>query len=169
MDVPAYTEPLLTIIAIHSIFTAISNPFGVIAEAANQLKRWNFITMPYYLLTLPAAYLLLKMGGTVLQLFLLFFAFELVAFLVKLRMAHQISGLSIHKEMRLYVDVILAVACAFLFGYYLTQLEMSEVWGFFGKAFLSFLYACVWILFLFLNKTERNHVITKIKAKIVRK
>lgn len=169
VDVPDYTEPLLTIIAIHSIFTAISNPFGVIAEAANQLRKWNMIIMPYYLLLLPVAYLLLKMGGTVLQLFLLILAFELVGFLIKLRIVHQISGLSIRKEMRLYADVLVSVVCAFLFGYALTQLALPEVLGFFCKGLLSLLYSCVWILFFFLNQTERSHVIKQMKSKFIRR
>ena len=160
---------LLTIIAIHSIFTAISNPFGVIAEAANQLRKWNMIIMPYYLLLLPVAYLLLKMGGTVLQLFLLILAFELVGFLIKLRIVHQISGLSIRKEMRLYADVLVSVVCAFLFGYALTQLALPEVLGFFCKGLLSLLYSCVWILFFFLNQTERSHVIKQMKSKFIRR
>ena len=55
--VPQNSNKFVIFIGLSSIFLGMSNPLSVVAEAANRLKFYNLVTMPFYLSTIPLAYL----------------------------------------------------------------------------------------------------------------
>ncbi len=156
VEVPLYTGPLVILVAISSFFIAIVNPLGVIGEAANRLKLYNSVTVPFYLLSIVVVYIALRMGCSVIQMFLIFSIFDALYFLVALRVIREICNIPIKSQLLFYVRTIIALVISGAFGYFINSLNYSDFYNFIIKLSLSLVMAILIISFVVLSAKERN-------------
>lgn len=166
VEVPEYSEQLVVIICLSYLFVAISNSLDVVAEAANRLKRLNAFNVPYYALSLLVAYLVLRMGGSVVAFYATFALFEAGAYLVKLYAVNGICRLPIAHELWLFARVMFTIVASFGMAYLLMQYFPEGVGGFFLKAFVALCFAIAWIAIVILGQRERQMAITLILKKL---
>ena len=168
VEVPEYTEPMLLLICITSIFSALSNPFGVIAEASNKLKKWNLILMPYYILSAIGAYIMIKLGASVIMMFGLFLVFEFAAFFIKLKLAGGMAKLQHNTVLRLYAKMTFTVTLALIGGYYIYINFDNNIIGLFQKSLIVSIFSIIWIPLFILDSEERSKIQLMIISRIRR-
>ena len=155
VEVPEHTPHLVIIVCITSIFRAVSNPLGVIAEAKNRIKLLNCISVPYYILSLPASYLLLECGASVEMLFLLLLLCDYFHFVIKAKIANRISGLPFYNQILTYTKYTIVIIFFAIIGYGLTHINYGVFIDIFWKSILS-LTLCVFVCYFFiLNLSDR--------------
>ena len=121
-DVPVYSANFLILIGCISIFSSMANPLAVVAEAANRLKFYNLTTMPFYLMSIPIAYLLLKLGNSVYVVFLITLITEFFGFFIKLWIASKIISINKKQINILFLKALVCMLIVLLLGSYLKPL-----------------------------------------------
>lgn len=162
-EVPAYSGNFLILIGCISIFASMANPLSVVAEAANRLKLYNLTTMPFYLMSIPIAYLLLKAGRSVYVVFIITLITECVGFFIKLWIASEIIKIDRRKIYALFLKALLCMVIVLMIGWYLKPyihgITLSVV-----SIILSGGMAILLIYFIMLNKIERNSIKQKVSS-----
>ena len=166
VHVPDKTESLIMVIGMISILSSFCNPLGVVAEAANRLKLYNTITMPYYLLLIPLSYLCLKIGGSVISIFIIYLFFEFCSFFLKIFLIKKITGLSMKHECLLYLRCIFVLSCSVIICCVLLTFFQSNVYYFLLKSFLAITFSSLFIYFIILNKKERIYCFKNVLSRI---
>lgn len=167
VEVPEYTQPLLMINSLSILFLALANPLSVIPHAANRLKMYNLTTMPVYLLSLPVSYFILKMGASVITLYMLMLSIEILSFILHIHVANKICSISLRSQYLYLVKVVLSIICAAGIIYYMMNYFENGLVAFLEKATISASYAIVWLWIVILNRQDRmsvkNLIISKAK------
>ena len=161
-DVPPQSSIFVTIIGVSTIFVGMSNPLAVVSEAANRLKFYNLVTMPFYLLTIPIAYFALKAGGPASIVFVITCIAEFIGFFVKLFVAHKIAALPISKIIGQFFRCMICLFLAVLVGICAHSLLLSRFLCSFCLFIISFIIAIFVIWTIVLQQTERKFLINKI-------
>ena len=144
VDVPNYTETFILLLGTSSIFSSFCNPLGVVSEAANRLKRYNLVTLPYYLMVIPLSYILLKFGISAYIVFVIYLAFEFFSFFVKIYVIKSIIDIPLKPEFAIFLRCTM---CVILGGIFIGLIHKSYP----EESFLDFLYKCIIsVLFSFL-------------------
>ena len=160
--VPDYSNVFVIIIGLCTIFVGISNPLAVVAEAANRLKLYNLVTMPFYLSTIPIAYFLLKADNPAYVVFVVTLISESVGFFVKLFIANNIINLSIRRMSLLFVRFVLCIMFVSILGYFSVDVNLHSLGMSVLKFIFFFLIALFIVMYFVLNKNERRNIYKKI-------
>lgn len=167
VEVPVYTDTLVVLVAISSIFLTIVNPLGVIAEAANRLKIANIIAIPYYAFSVLFVYIALRMGCDVIGMFSLFAIFDILFFLVSLSFTYIICKIPLRNQLFFYFRALLAVLLGCIIGYYIIDsIMIGSFVGFILKTCASVLFSLIIIMFIILSKGERIMVLYLIRGRL---
>ena len=109
----------------------------------------------YYILSLPASYLLLECGASVEMLFLLLLLCDYIHFVIKAKIANHISGLSFYHQIFTYAKYTIIIAIFAIIGYALTQVNYGIFIDIFWKSILSLVLCVVVCYFFVLNLSDR--------------
>ena len=162
-DVPAYSANFLILIGCISIFSSMANPLAVVAEAANRLKFYNLITMPFYLMSIPLAYLLLKSGNSVYVVFIITLITEFFGFFIKLWIASKIIAINKKQINILFLKALLCMLIVLLLGSYVKPLIHGLLLSI-TSIILSGTMAMLLAYLVMLNAYERNSIKRKVLA-----
>lgn len=166
VEVPKQTALFICIIAISSVFSSFSNSLGVVAEAANQLGRYNIIVAPFYLSMIPVAYFALKFGAPAYSIFFVLSLFEFIAFYIKYGIVKKIFSQLTTGLPRFYLVCTSSVFTASVVGYMLIEVFGNTILGFLIKSVISILFSTLWIYLIILSSQERNKVVDVVKSKL---
>lgn len=162
-DVPAYSANFLILIGCISIFASMANPLAVVAEAANRLKFYNLTTMPFYLMSIPLAYLLLKSGNSVYVVFIITLITEFFGFFIKLWIASKIIAINKKQINILFLKALLCMLIVLLLGSYVKPLIHGLLLSI-TSIILSGTMAILLAYLVMLNTYERNSIKRKVLA-----
>lgn len=165
-EVPEYSDIFIILICVSSVFSATANPYGVVVEAANGVKRQSLILTPYYLLLIPLCYFLLKQGAGATIIFVMYGSFEMAAFFIKLKIATHYSSLSGGTQIKLFSLYLQTIIVAIIFGYCINMLFNETFGNFVIKCIASFLFISFWLYIVILNKSEKNLLINYVKNRL---
>lgn len=168
-DVPEYSANFLVIIGLCSIFSGLSNPLSVIAEAANRLKFYNLVTMPFYLMTIPLAYVLLKTGSPAYVVFYITLCAEFLGFFIKLWIASRITQICVGKLLIVFFRVLSCILVVVVIGAYARTWDAINVLYSVLSIMCCGLLSVSLVYSIVLNRTERyvlNSKLTKVWKKI---
>lgn len=173
VEVPIYTNSLVIIVAISSIFMSIVNPLGVIGEAANRLKLFNSISLPYYVISVMIVYIALYWGCDVILMFSIFTLFDVLYFLVAIRIVRFVCDLPYWNQLIFYLRTILVMIIGSLGSFYINKLLLEPFCGLVIKSILSLFLAILLVEFLVLSSKERsimhNFIASKLKKFFVKR
>lgn len=161
-EVPPDSNTFVTIIGVCTIFVGMSNPLAVVAEAANRLKFYNLVTMPFYLLTIPIAYFALKLGSPASSVFGITCITEFMGFFVKLFVAHKIAAVPIFKILVQFSRCMVCLVLAVLGGICVYTLQPSTSLCSFCLFVICFVIATIGVFAIVLQQSERKLLINKI-------
>ena len=161
-EVPPDSNTFVTIIGVCTIFVGMSNPLAVVAEAANRLKFYNLVTMPFYLLTIPIAYFALKLGSPASSVFGITCITEFMGFFVKLFVAHKIAAVPIFKILVQFSRCMVCLVLAVLGGICVYTLQPSTFLCSFCLFVICFVLATIVVFAIVLQQSERKLLINKI-------
>ena len=141
----------------------MANPLAVVAEAANRLKFYNLITMPFYLMSIPLAYLLLKSGNSVYVVFIITLITEFFGFFIKLWIASKIISINKKQINILFLKALLCMLIVLLLGSYVKPLIHGLLLSI-TSIILSGTMAILLAYLVMLNAYERNSIKRKVLA-----
>lgn len=162
-NVPGQTNVFVTIICLCSILSAMANPFSVVAEAANRLKLYNLITMPFYLLSLPIAYILLRHGAQAYWVFIVTLIAECTAFFLKLWIAHKIIAIPVRYLILRFFKHLLFILVVMSLAKFMNEIIAGSLLAHVCN-FMFFLFLAICIVAMgVLDKRERSSIINKLR------
>ncbi len=107
--VPEYTTPFLRLMLCASVVNAVANPMVASASATGKIKVYQSVVGGLLLAILPISYLVLRMGGKPVSVFVVNLIVYIVAFLARLFIVRQM----IHLSIRVYMNKVL-VRCMYV-------------------------------------------------------
>lgn len=166
VDVPKDTNIFVVLVCFTAIFSTMSNPFSVIAESANRLKLYNSIVVPFFLLSLPFAYIALIMGCKAYVIFVIQLIFEFAGMYIKFLIACSIIRNKMYEEFSLLIKCMLSLVFFCILGYFLSKVFDQSILVLLFSLLFCVGIACVWVYLVILEKPERFYVKTKIVSYI---
>lgn len=164
VDVPNNTSLFVVLICVTAVFGAMSNPFGVVAEAANQLKKVMLITTPIFLLALPISYCALYFKMPAYSVFIIALFAEFIVLWVKFFIARGILSDKMRMTSFLLLKCICSIFLFFCIGFLLRSFFDSKLLSVFICGMICLIFSSLWVLYIILSKHERDVVISKIKV-----
>lgn len=96
-DVPEYTCSFVILMLAICIIDAVSNPFMTASAATGHVRVYQFVVGLILILIVPSAYLVLKLGGAPLTVFIVHLCWGIVAFIARLFIVRPLIHMSIRK------------------------------------------------------------------------
>lgn len=163
--VPQNSDVFVIFIGLSSIFLGMSNPFSVVAEAANKLKFYNLVTMPFYLLTIPLAYLFLSLGNSACSVFIITCIAEVIGFFVKLFVAYKIVAIPVKNIIKQFLRNLICLLLAVSLGACMQLFLPNGNLYSFCSVVICFILAVLVVFVIVLSQSERKIIINKILNK----
>ena len=162
-EVPNYTVIFLQIAIFTALINTLSNPLIVTMHATGKVRDYQIVVGGLSLLTLPLVWVALKMGAAPYMAMVIAFAVEFVCHFARLYMLVR----SINFPMVTFIkDVTLRVLVITVFSFALPVLAYQSIHitvvRFFAVCILSFLSTIGLGYLLGFNKTDREHLRTKV-------
>ena len=169
-EVPEYTGLFCSYIVVATVLNLVSSNFYTASQAVGDVKRYNLYLSTIRVLTLPAAWLILRMGGNVRDVMICYLIFELSSTVARVIYAHVTMGLSYRayfKNVILPVIPIVGVNIAVCWG---LSLVLPGWWFLLTSAVSVFVIGGMTLL-MGLSRDEREEVSliwTRIKGRLSR-
>lgn len=164
VEVPLGTELFVILICIAAIFSAMSNPLGVVAEAANKLKVYNLITIPIFVMALPVSYIALVIGLPAYSVFIVALLAEIIGMWVKFFYARAILEDKMQKANLLICKCMATIILFAGFGLTLEKFFNSSLISILICGTICFAASTFWVFILIMNRNERALIYNKIKT-----
>lgn len=168
VEVPKYTKEFIILIATSSILSLQTNPLNVIAESANRLKYYNIVNSIYTLLQIIVSYVILRLLQDVYVVFWIQIVSDFILFFIRLKMANNISGISIARETALFLRTSFTILVAAGIGALLINSFADDFAGFLIKCLLATAFTLSWSLLFVLSKKDREPVFSFVKNKVAK-
>jgi len=168
VEVPQDTDIFVVIICLTAIFAAMSNPLGVVAEAANMLKKYNLITIPIFVLALPVSYACLYFGLPPYSVFIVALLTELIGMWTKFFIARSILNNPLQHAGIVIWKCLATLALFMVIGYGLTLFFDSSFLSVAICGFICLTLSVVWVAYMIISREERQAVYNKIRSILVR-
>lgn len=94
-EVPEYTVPFLRLILCTTIIDAVANPLMISAQATGKIRVYQSVVGGILLAILPISYIVLKLGGNPISVFIVHIVICIIAFIVRLLIIRPIVQLSL--------------------------------------------------------------------------
>ncbi len=161
--VPDYTVVFLQIVLVEMIFDAMMNPLNTAALATGRIRYYGFATSVMTIMELPLCYVILKMGGSPVSVFVTAFIVLLLREAVqfyKLRYLVEFSYLQYLKEVQIkcLIVVLVSLSITLLISHHIPD----SLLGLLLFSILCSSISLVLCIFLVFNKNERSFLNNKI-------
>ncbi len=162
VDVPRYTVEFLRLTLIISMINALAGPFTIAAHANGNIKLYQSLVGGILLLTLPAAYLALKLGFAPISVYVVEIIVLMVAQIVRLVMMRTMIGLKLREYFK---EVVFRITGVLFFGSVIPLILYLRMAADDFISFICVSVTCVVsvgasIFTLGINKGEREKVIS---------
>lgn len=166
VDVPDNTAIFVVMVCVTQIFGSMSNPFGVVAEAANRVKKRVLIVVPFFVIGLPVSYICLSHGLSALSVFVVTLIINLVVLWVEYYIARSIIGDNMRDTFLLICKCIgslcffvgVAILLRWVFDTSLLSVLLCGA--------ICLLLSVLWVLYVIISRKERAHVYNKVRSYI---
>ena len=160
--VPDYTVSFLRILLCIVIVDSMARPLMTAAAATGDVKKYQSIIGGLLLSIVPIAYIVLKLGGNPLSVYIVHLSICVVAFIARLLIIRPMIHLSLRKY---FISVILPCAfvavSSFVVSYVIYNIIPSGIGGSFIVCCLSAISVAVFGYFVGLSKGEKEFVKSK--------
>ena len=150
-------------ILIYTIVMRLSDPITVILQAANQVKIYHGIVDTFTMLSLPIAYVFLKMGAEANSVFIISKIIFVIAHLIRQLILKRNFDLSVKKYIyQIILAIIISIGLSASSIFIIDLLPESTLFNFVSMG-LAFLVALVIACFVMLKSYERKRIYAMIK------
>lgn len=170
-DVPDYTVLFTKFILVQSLIDTLSNPLITTMLATGKIRKYQIVVGGLQMLNFPISYLFLMLGYNPYSVYIIAVITSVVCFIARMKM---LSEITCFDAMEYMTKVVRKVIMVFVFGIPIPlllkyMLDSASVANNIVIIVISFIGAMLSVLYLGCNSYERNFVIEKVKAKILRK
>ena len=161
--VPAYAPRFVYLMVLDSLIFTFNMGVSEVIFASGNIKRYQLIVNTNILLSIVAAYVVLRLGAPAYSLYYVYIAVSVVNTFVRQRIMHKTVG---YDNMFLLKKSYLPSICVVLLflPYLLIKTSLHPVW----VISIAELYVCCLIFCVGLSKQERSFIINKLKVCLVR-
>lgn len=167
-NVPDYTVQFVRCALFISLVDSMAEPLVTSIKANGNIKAYQIVISIMFLLILPISYIILKMGGMPIVVYLVHFCITVLCFIVRLYYARTLTGLSIRRYVKnvvLKAGIVSVVVMAFALSYTYIIVPTSTFLVLFSCACTALLTALI-IYCLGLNKEEKMLITHFIRTKL---
>ena len=129
-EIPEFTIPFVILTLIIMLLDPISNPIGVANNATGSIKKYQLVEGGTLLLIVPTAYIVVKLGGNPLSVFIVQLIICYIVQVLRLFLVCHKINMSIRTYcrkiiLRISVVTVVAVTCPLIAKFYLGDSLMS--------------------------------------------
>lgn len=163
--VPDYTVPFLRVLLCIVIVDSMARPLMTAAAATGDVKRYQSVIGGLLLAIVPIAYVVLKLGGNPVSVYIVHLSICVVAFIARLLIIRPMIHLSLRKYfVFVIVPCVYVAVLSFAISYVIYKVMPNGVGGSFIVCCLSAISVAVFGYFVGLSKGEREFVKSKAVA-----
>lgn len=169
-NVPDYTACFIQLSLILTMNESLANPLITAMLATGKIRKYQIIAGGINLLNLPVSYTFLRLGATPEYVFIIAIIFSVIVqgarlFLLRDMIKLSIKGYLVNVYSNVGFVTLLSIVLPFIVS---TSGDQTFV-SFLASVFVTMLWTILIILFVGCKKEERNFVLKKVKAIILRK
>lgn len=168
VEVPKDTDVFVIFVCITQVFSSMTNPFGVVAEAANKVKKRVSLVVPIFVLALPVSYIGLSFGLSPLYVFVVALLAQFIALWVEFYVAKSILAEKMHDTFVLMCKCIGSLLLFLCIGFSLRIYFDSSWMSMIVCGTICFVLSIFWVMFVIINKNERGLVINNVRSYLKR-
>ena len=163
--VPDYADIFLRLIMVSVIIDAVANPIMISSYATGNIKKYQLTMGTILMFITPIAYVVLKMGGSPVSVFIVHIVITAFAFCVRLHIIKDMISLNVVKYLSSLVShvlkvVVISVPIPLLLRY---NIEPSGIFYVIGLGILSVVIVGIAVLLVGLDKGEKAMITEKIR------
>ena len=164
VEVPENTDVFVILICLAQLFSSMNNPFGVVVEAANKIKKRVLIVVPFFIMGLPISYLCLSNGLSALSVFVTILIINFIVLWVEFLIARSIIGDNMRHTWLLLFKCIFSVVLFVGFGFLLRLYFDSSLLSVIMCGSICLLMSILWIMsyLFFQNISSKENSTTAI-------
>lgn len=166
VEVPNNTGIFVILVCLTQVFGSMSNPFGVVVEAANKVKKRVLIIVPIGLMALPVSYICLLLGSSALCVFIVALVASFMILWVEYLIARNVMADDMRDTFVLMCKCIGSLILFVCVGYILRMHFDNSLFSVIVCGTICLLLSILWVLFVIINQNERTLVIKKVKSYI---
>ena len=166
-EVPMYSSEFLRLILCASIIQSVSSPLMTSAQATGKVRVYQSVVGCILIMVLPAAYIVLKLGGSPISVFITEIAVCAVAFIVRLLIVRSIIHFSLRAFftnvlLRCVLVAITAVVVPFLLNMFIGDSIVSSL----VVCAVSVMSASSATLLIGMTKNEREAIFKAVRGRL---
>jgi hypothetical protein len=163
--VPDHSATFLRIVMLVSLNLTLTNPLVVANNAVGNIKRYQMTVGGFLLLIVPITYVVLKLGGTPEDAFLVHLTISVLGLFVRLILTRRRLGLSIlDYSKNVFLRIIPVAAFSMLLPCWIYFSTDVTIWSVLCVILVSVLSVSVASFFLGLTNRERDFFVKKLSA-----
>lgn len=166
-EYPAYTVSFARLMICCTIVDAVANPLMVSASATGKVRKYQSTLGCLMLCILPVSYVVLKLGGNAISVFVVNLIICIIAFVTRLLIIRPMIGLSFRTYFKEVVVRIFLVIIVVMWIPFLMKCNMSDDWK---TCILTSIVSIAVLMpamyYLGLDKTERLFLKEKVVLKL---
>lgn len=165
-EVPEYTTQFCVLGLIALYFEALSVPSDTLIMAAGRIKRYELISSAIFFISIPIAYIFLKIGWSIKYL-LIFRIIASLAYVIyeSIEIHRQFKVDSLHFLLNSIVSPFAVGAICYAITYVSIPDKTNDFYRFIQSTILSLLILGVFSWFFLLRKSEKNALLTIVKLR----
>lgn len=163
--VPEHTVWFIRLTIIFAMSEAISNPLVTAMLATGRIRNYQIVVGGIQMMNLPISYICLRMGYAPEVVMIVAIILSQMCFLSRMYMLRPLIGLKVRSYLRnVYLNIVF-VSIVSLIIPSITVSSMSECFlRFVIVALVSFISACVSVIYIGCTKGERTFILSKVSA-----
>lgn len=168
--VPEHTATFLRIVLIGTIFNLANNIVNIPIHAKGKMKLFSLMTGTCFLMSIPLMYLILKMGANADVSYLVILVSYICCFISSLYiLKRNVPSVSLrHLFFRGYFKYVLTIIPGIFLSLWIDRNFDSEILKLFGVVFVNSISLIFCMLYIMMNRNEREKCISFILSKIRR-
>lgn len=160
---PDYTVPFSRLMICCTIVDAVANPLMISASATGKVRKYQSVIGGLLLCILPISYVVLRLGGNPISVFVVHLSICILAFIVRLFIVRPMIQLSLRDYFnKVVLKSGLVCFLAICFPCFLKWQMNDDAISFFTTSFVFVIIAVIMIYFVGFQKEERMFVKTKL-------
>ena len=167
-QLPEYTVEFVRLVIVVTAIDSTSNPMMTTAHATGRIKLYQSLVGILIILNIPISYVVLKLGGTPISVFVISIMLSTIAFFVRIWIVKRlITSFPVKDYLVKVCGTIMAVtiAAAVVPCVYHLYFELDLVTSILN-CLLCLLFTVLAVYFVGMNKGERSFIVNAIKNKI---
>lgn len=172
-QVPEHTVPFVQLTILYAMSESISNPLVTAMLATGKIKNYQIVVGGLQMLNLPISYICLRLGCIPETVVIVAIILSQCCFAARIYMLRPMIHLNATDYVKkVYLRILSTLLMAFILPVILKHYIDDSLWSFFTILSVSFISACISILYIGCNGKERSFIysnISKLKNKIVRR